>query len=180
MRRTGIEHTEYEQYTYTAVPREGYEWSEELLKGEEYGLQALPYARVIIKPKETANVMAARAAASVSYRAYCQNDGWKSWSAGSATAGTIGENKRLEALQIKMSGDTNLGVKYQVHVQNNGWMSWVNGSGTAGTTGQSLRVEAVRVLLTGASAGSYDIYYRTYCESYGWLDWAKNGQQPVQ
>ena len=61
-----------------------------------------------------------------------------------------------------MSGDTNLGVKYQVHVQNNGWMSWVNGSGTAGTTGQSLRVEAVRVLLTGASAGSYDIYYRTY------------------
>ena len=171
-----IEHTEYEQYTYTAVPQEGYEWSEELLKGEEDGLQALPYARVIIKPKETANVMAARAAASVSYRAYCQNDGWKSWSAGSATAGTIGENKRLEALQIKMSGDTNLGVKYQVHVQNNGWMSWVNGSGTAGTTGQSLRVEAVRVLLTGASAGSYDIYYRIYCESYGWLDWAKNGQ----
>ena len=144
-----IEHTEYEQYIYTAVPQEGYEWSEELLKGEEDGLQALPFARVIVKPKETANVMAVRAAASVSYRAYCQYDGWKNWSAGGATAGTIGENKRLEALQIKTSGDTNLGVKYQVHVQNNGWMSWVNSSGTAGTTGQSLRVEAVRILLTG-------------------------------
>lgn len=37
-----IEHTEYEQYIYTAVPQEGYEWSEELLKGEEDGSRPCP------------------------------------------------------------------------------------------------------------------------------------------
>lgn len=171
-----IEHTEFERYIYTAVPEEGYVWSEELQKGCEERLLTLPYVEVVVESGAAVNVFAARAAAGVSYRAYCQYDGWKSWSAGGATAGTVGENKRLEAMQIKISGDANLGVKYQVHVQNTGWMNWVNGSSTAGTTGQSLRVEAVRIQLTGASEGSYDIYYRTYCESYGWLDWAKNGQ----
>jgi uncharacterized protein YjdB len=25
-------------------------------------------------------------------------------------------------------------------------------------------------------ANRYDIYYRTHCENYGWLGWAKNGE----
>lgn len=37
-------------------------------------------------------------------------------------------------------------------------------------------IQAVKVELEGNAATQYDIYYRTYCQSYGWLDWAKNGE----
>lgn len=29
--------------------------------------------------------------------------------------------------------------------------------------------------MTGEAAEKYDIYYRAHIQSYGWLDWAKNG-----
>ena len=34
----------------------------------------------------------------------------------------------------------------------------------------------MKVELEGNAAVQYDIYYRTYCQNYGWLDWAKNGE----
>lgn len=30
--------------------------------------------------------------------------------------------------------------------------------------------------MTGQLAEQYDVYYRVQCQTYGWLDWAKNGQ----
>ncbi len=46
----------------------------------------------------------------------------------------------------------------------------------AGTEGQYKRLEAIRIQLTGADADKYDIYYRVHAQTYGWLDWAKNGE----
>ena len=31
-------------------------------------------------------------------------------------------------------------------------------------------------LLTGDLADQYDVYYRTYVENRGWMDWVKNGE----
>lgn len=45
----------------------------------------------------------------------------------------------------------------------------------AGTTGSGLPIEAVKIQLIGQNASKYDIYYRTYVQNIGWLDWAKNG-----
>ena len=42
--------------------------------------------------------------------------------------------------------------------------------------GEGKRVEAIQINLTGEMANHYDIYYRVHAESYGWLDWAKNGE----
>lgn len=114
--------------------------------------------------------------AGVTYRAYCQTSAWQAWSSNGGTTGGPGSNKRMEALEVKVTGDTNLGITYQTHVQKQGWMDWASDGAFAGTSGQALRMEAVRMKLTGQSAGSYDLYYRAYCETYGWLDWAKNGQ----
>ena len=37
-------------------------------------------------------------------------------------------------------------------------------------------MEAIRINLTGEMAQHYDVYYRVHAQSYGWLDWAKNGE----
>ena len=34
----------------------------------------------------------------------------------------------------------------------------------------------IRIELTGKMAQMYDVYYRVHAETYGWLDWAKNGE----
>ena len=37
-------------------------------------------------------------------------------------------------------------------------------------------MEAIQIELTGTMAQKYDIYYRVHSQTYGWLDWAKNGK----
>ena len=37
-------------------------------------------------------------------------------------------------------------------------------------------MEAIKLHLTGELAEKYDIYYRVHTQTFGWLDWAKNGQ----
>ena len=45
----------------------------------------------------------------------------------------------------------------------------------SGTSGQAKRLEAIRIRLDGKLEEMYDIYYRVHAQTYGWLDWAKNG-----
>ncbi|MBQ3320635.1 hypothetical protein IJG71_00670 [Candidatus Saccharibacteria bacterium] len=63
-------------------------------------------------------------------------------------AGTTGESKRIEAIQIKLVKKV---VKetadYHVHVQDYGWQDWVKNGELAGTTGESKRLEAIEVKL---------------------------------
>ena len=39
-----------------------------------------------------------------------------------------------------------------------------------------LRLEAMQFELSGDDAEKYDVYYRVLAQSYGWLNWAKNGE----
>ena len=47
----------------------------------------------------------------------------------------------------------------------------------SGTEGRAYRLEAIEIKLTGEMAEHYDVYYRVHAENFGWLGWAKNGQQ---
>lgn len=49
----------------------------------------------------------------------------------------------------------------------------VSNNEIAGTVGKGLTIEAIRIQLTGENASKYDIYYRTYINNIGWLDWVK-------
>ena len=80
-------------------------------------------------------------------RVYVQKQAWQGWRFGDSILGTTGKKLRAEALQIKVSGDSNLNVQYRVHVQKKGWMNWVNGGEVAGTTKQALRMEALKIKL---------------------------------
>lgn len=112
---------------------------------------------------------------SITYQAHSQNYGWLSLVRDGATAGTIDQSMRLEALKINLkSGNTSM-VSYRAHVADIGWQAWKTSGQQAGTTDQGKRIEAVQIRLTGAYANRYDIYYRVHVAYRGWLGWAKNG-----
>ena len=113
---------------------------------------------------------------SVLYRTYIQKNGWMSYVSDGTMSGTSGKSLRLEAIQIKLDTDADLGIQYKTYCQTYGWLNWSSNGALNGTRGEAKRLEAIRIKLTGADADKYDIYYRVHAQSYGWLDWAKNGQ----
>ncbi|MCI8274248.1 MAG: cellulase family glycosylhydrolase [Lachnospiraceae bacterium] len=113
----------------------------------------------------------------VSYSTHVQSYGWQGEVENGRMAGTSGQAKRLEAVEIRVTGNENLGIRYRTHVQSYGWQDWVFDGGLSGTERQSKRLEAICVELTGADKDNYDVYYRVHAQSYGWLDWAKNGAE---
>ena len=112
----------------------------------------------------------------VSYKTHVQTFGWQEYVSNGKMSGTSGLSKRLEGIQIKVTGNQNLGIRYKTHVQSYGWQDWVYDDGMSGTSGQSKRLEAICIELTGADKDKYDVYYRVHAQSYGWLEWAKNGE----
>ena len=115
-----------------------------------------------------------QAAAGVSYRTYVQSHGWQSWVKNGAKSGTSGESKRLEGIQIKLSGVTG-DISYRTYVQTYGWRPWTKNGAFNGTKGEGKRIEAIQIKLSGNALKNYDVYYRVYAQGYGWLGWAKNG-----
>ena len=111
----------------------------------------------------------------VNYRTHVQDVGWQPYVRNGMTAGTSGQSKRLEGIQIKLNNIKG-GIEYRTHVQDYGWMDWVGNDAMSGTSGQSKRLEAIQIRLTGVAADTYDIYYCVHAENTGWLDWAKNGE----
>lgn len=91
--------------------------------------------------------------------AHLQGIGWKSYpdirkgkSSGTGSSkndpiiGTVGEGRRLEAVQIHAEGlPKGKRIRYRAHVQREGWQPWVEDGKVAGTTGRSLRMEALQV-----------------------------------
>ena len=131
------------------------------------------------------------------YSVHAQSFGWMNPVSNGATAGTVGQSKRLEAFAIQIStGNAKSkdgkkltgGVVYRAHMQNLGWINPVaqkadkssirrdiNSGNYAGVTGRSLRMEAFTVFLTGKLAQEYDIIYRAHVQGIGWQPWFKNG-----
>ena len=112
----------------------------------------------------------------ISYSSHVSDIGWMNYVSDGDISGTTGKSKRLEALKIKMSNDSEQNmISYQTHVSDIGWMSNVSGNSISGTTGKSKKIEAIRIKLNGEYEQKYDIYYRVHVENIGWMDWAKNG-----
>ena len=110
------------------------------------------------------------------YRAHVQNYGWMPAVSDGETAGTVGENLRMEALVINMTDGGRNMIRYCAHIENYGWLGWQNSGEIAGSTNQGLRMEAVRIKLESRYADKFDVYYRAHVQNGGWLGWAKNGE----
>lgn len=126
-------------------------------------------------PGTTANAYVEKGV-SVEYRTHVQTYGWQGYVSDGATSGTTGQAKRLEGIQIQLSGQPYSGsIEYSTHVQTYGWQGYVSNGALAGTTGQAKRLEAIRIRLTGEMSEKYDIFYRVHSQTFGWMGWAKNG-----
>ncbi len=114
----------------------------------------------------------------IGYNTHVQTYGWQGFKFDGTTAGTSGQSKRLEGIQLKLVDQPYEGsIQYRTHVQTYGWESdWSENGATSGTEGQSKRLEAIQIQLTGEMAEHFDIYYRVHSQTYGWLGWAKNGE----
>ena len=111
----------------------------------------------------------------ISYRTHVQSIGWQNPVTNGVMSGTSGKAKRLEGIEISVSGNKNLGIQYATHCQTYGWLPWSANGEMNGTEGEAKRLEAIKIQLTGADKDKYDVYYRVHAQSYGWLGWAKNG-----
>ena len=92
----------------------------------------------------------------VEYRTHVQTYGWQDWKKDGEISGTSGESKRLEAIQIQLTGDMEkkYDVYYRVHSQTYGWLGWAKNGAPAGTTGLSKRLEAIEIKLVPQGAGA--------------------------
>ncbi|MCH4278676.1 hypothetical protein LQE94_01290 [Mediterraneibacter sp. NSJ-151] len=115
----------------------------------------------------------------VKYSAYLYGMAWQEEKHSGETAGTVGQNRALEALKIELENKAEAigSIEYCAHVQNIGWQDYVSEAGLAGTIGRGLPIEAIRVRLTGELAEKYDIYYRVHSTNVGWLGWVKNDEK---
>ena len=127
---------------------------------------------------------------SISYSVHVQSKGYLTPVKDGKVAGDTIMELRIEGLKLNITNTTGYsgGIKYSSHVQSIGWQTPViittNGNSTSevkgalsGTEGKGLRLEAIKIELTGDLAKNYDIYYRVRPDIYGWLGWAKNGEQ---
>ncbi len=135
----------------------------------------------------------------VYYRVYTAKSGWMHWARNGAKAGTVGLNRPVERIEVKLVAkgqaapgrlakafrnkhgfiagvpNSEVAVKYRAHVQSVGWQNYKYDGATAGTTGRGLQVEALQFSLGGAARGG--ISYRSLVQDVGWEeDWSSNGQ----
>lgn len=122
----------------------------------------------------------------IAYRAHVQSQGWMSWVTSAASgestasminrrnyAGTTGIGKRLEAVEIELTGKLKqeYDILYRVHVQGYGWMNWSKNGDTAGTISKSKRVEAIEIkLVKKAKNVNAGVSYSVHSQSYGWMN----------
>ena len=113
------------------------------------------------------------------------------WVSDNALSGTSGESKRLEAIEIRLTGEAadNYDIYYRVHAQNVGWMGWAKNGESAGTAGYSYRLEAIQIVLVskgaaapGSTTTPYKDYntqpvvsYQTHVQDIGWQGYVSNG-----
>ena len=85
-----------------------------------------------------------------------QSYGWQQFVSNGTMAGTSGLGKRLEAIEIKLTGNAAKAydVYYRVHCQQFGWLGWAKNGESAGSAGYGYRLEAIQIQLVkkGGSA----------------------------
>ena len=108
------------------------------------------------------------------------------WVSDGATAGRSGAGKRVEAIQVKLTGDlaAEYDVYYRVYVNGYGWMGWASNGAPAGSTGQAKPIEAFEVVLVkkgevgpssedvqhqGAFVDGTDVSVTAHVQRLGWM-----------
>ncbi len=84
----------------------------------------------------------------ICYRVDSKGTSWGSIACNGAVAGTTGQHRRAERVQVWLTGNIAAGCEVQYRAQGNGytWQAWVANSTSAGVNG--VRIEALEARLT--------------------------------
>ncbi|MFR7444336.1 MAG: hypothetical protein ACLUUO_13700 [Sellimonas intestinalis] len=91
--------------------------------------------------------------------AHLQDTGWQGWKSNGEMAGTTGQYRRMEAVQIKLTGKMaeKYDIYYRAHVQTYGWLGWTKTEPRQEHEGMSKRMEGIQIVLVekgGKAPGS--------------------------
>lgn len=105
----------------------------------------------------------------VTYRVHMRDTGWGARVCDGQMAGTTGQNRRIEAMQLVADDLPDVAI----HLKDIGDRIYKNVTKDTviGTTGQNRRMEAIKI--TGKK---YFYMYRVHQKDLGWSDWANNGE----
>lgn len=107
------------------------------------------------------------------YRSHVADKGWLGYAGTEYTSGTTGENRRLEAIDVRWNKEKN-SIRSSFQDINGRWVEV--GTDITGTTGQALAIQRVcfasndDLLKTGRK-----IQYRVHSQDIGWSAWKEEG-----
>ena len=181
--QNGTQYTGGLQYR---VHRQTYGWTDWIDAGNPAGTQGQGKRLEAIEMRLTGELQEHY---NIRYRVHIQTYGdGQGWMYNGGLAGTTGEAKRLEEVQVQILPKATYNpddttneiiptVSYRVHRQTYGWeTNWKRNGDTSGTVGQGKRLEGITISVDDQYASNSGIRYRTYVQSYGWLDWVQNGE----
>ena len=102
----------------------------------------------------------------IKYRVHISDRGWQDWVQGGQVAGTTGESRRIEAIQL----DFQFGARVKAHIQNKGWIDYgeIRPETIIGTVGESLRLEALVIEPIG---NKFPLTGKVHIQNRGWENW---------
>lgn len=105
----------------------------------------------------------------IAYNGHVQNLGWNDAVCDGATCGTVGQNRRLEAIHID-TRYSNLDLYVKAHIANEGWHDYgkIDNNTVIGTVGKSEALECLCLNCTNAN-----LMYRVHQANVGWSSWTK-------
>lgn len=162
-------------------------------KGKRMEALAIKVSETKTDPSDPEKQLTEELAGAIEYRAHCQTYGWQDWKKDGEIAGTTGKGKRLEAIQIRLTGELaeKYDIYYQVHCSRFGDMGWAKNGEIAGTTGYARAIEAINIILVEKNSEnapeqtkrSYisptakgTLTYEAHVQTYGWMDSVADGQ----
>lgn len=103
------------------------------------------------------------------YQAHVSGKGWMD-AVNGGTAGTVGQNRALEAIKIDMR-KLNFKIKARAHIQNIGLkdFGYIKHDTVIGTTGKGLQMEAIELVAEGLKGKKLQI--RVHIQDIGWTRW---------
>lgn len=136
----------------------------------------------------------------ITYRADVSGS-WQDWKSNGQTAGTTGQNKAVQGIQVKLTGNAanKYDVYYRVHVANMGWLGWAKNGASAGSSGYGYGAQAIELVIVnkggaapgstkepyrvknsssgniaGSTGGSPTVSYRAHVQNIGWQGWTSS------
>lgn len=113
----------------------------------------------------------------IEYMAHCTDLGWTDPVPDGSIAGTVGQNRPIEAIRITSYQIENTAIQGYAHVQDIGWNDQpIPQTQDVGTTGLGKHIEAVKFELVGDHASEYTLWYRLHVQNLGFMAWSRNGE----